>query len=229
MTWPWADTDGLEITPGKRLDLERDLSHGPLAGAVTFLSRRRGAELPAARWDTGPWRNTPAAASYTSTITTPGDRRAVSAAAMISVADSEVVTCADVLIEDTAAWALPAGAGTQLGIDEVQALLLGAWETAAEILPDAVADPARTRWAAPPTTELRLSAEGPHDQPSPGLGTLIDLKALGPAEDGVRPEMAITVTRSPTMQRQHRQALLRRALVSMARSFGYVRAEEELL
>ncbi|MFJ7949217.1 hypothetical protein ACIQ6K_37270 [Streptomyces sp. NPDC096354] len=41
--------------------------------------------------------------------------------------------------------------------------------------------------------------------------------------------MAITITRSPTMHRPERQAVLRRALVHMARHFGYVWAEEELL
>ncbi|MGI5518394.1 hypothetical protein [Streptomyces sp. CA-106131] len=182
VTWPWADTASLQITPGKRQDLEQALPHSALAGAVTtMLSRRRGAELPASHWDRGPGRNTPTAVSYTSTITAPDDRRALSAAVMMSV-DDTVVTCADVLLEDTSAWAalLPAGAGTQLGLDEVQALLLAAWESATETLPDAVVDPARMRWSAPPTTELRLSAEGPHDQPSPGLGTLIDLEALGP-------------------------------------------------
>ncbi|MGW1878735.1 hypothetical protein [Streptomyces sp. NPDC001975] len=199
MTWPWADTAALQITPGKRQDLERVLPHSALAGAVTVLSQRRGAE----RWDRGPWRNTPTAVSYTSTIMAPGDRRALSAAVMMSVQDT-VVTCTDILIEDVSAWSslLPGDAGTQLGLEEVQALLFAAWESAADTLPDAVVDPARMRWCAPPTTELRLSVEGPHDQPSPGLGTLIDLEALGPGEDNVRPEMAVTITRSPTMQRQ---------------------------
>lgn len=230
VTWPWADTAGLQITPGKRQDLERALPHSALAGAVTIMSRRRGAELPAAHWDRGPGRNTPTAVSYSSTITAPGDRRAVSAAVMMSVEDT-VVTCADVLLEDTSAWAalLPPGAGTQLGLDDVQALLLAAWESAAETLPHAIVDPARMRWSAPPTTELRLSAEGSHDRPSPALGTLIDLEALGPGEDNIRPEMAVTVTRSPVMHHQERQTVLRRALVHMARHFGYVWAEEELL
>ncbi|MEU0256235.1 hypothetical protein ABZ299_27935 [Streptomyces sp. NPDC006184] len=116
-----------------------------------------------------------------------------------------------------------------MGLDEVQALLLAAWESAAKTLPDAIVDPARMRWSAPPTTELRLSAEGPHDQPSPGLGTLIDLNALGPGEDNIRPEMAVTITRSPIMHHQERQTVLRRALVHMARHFGYVWAEEDLL
>ncbi|MER5698786.1 RNA-binding domain-containing protein [Streptomyces mirabilis] len=230
VTWPWTETAGLQITPGKRQDLERALPYNALAGAVTILSQRRGADLPAAHWDRGPGRNTPTAVSYTSTITAPSDRRAVSAAVMMSVEDT-VVTCADVLIEDASAWAalLPPGAGTQLGLDEVQALLLAAWESAAETLPDAVVDPVRMRWSAPPTTELRLSAEGPHDQPSPGLGTLIDLEALGPGEDNIRPEMAVTITRSPIMHNEERQAVLRRALVHMARHFGYVWAKEELL
>ncbi|MFB6784756.1 hypothetical protein ACFCX0_47820 [Streptomyces sp. NPDC056352] len=95
--------------------------------------------------------------------------------------------------------------------------------------PDAVADPARMRWTAPPTTELRLTAEGPHDQPSPALGTLIDLNVLGPGDGGARPEMASTITRSPTLQGKERQAVLRRALVHMARHFGCVWAEEDLL
>ncbi|MER6471549.1 RNA-binding domain-containing protein [Streptomyces collinus] len=231
VSWPWADAGGLQITPEGRLELGRALPYSPLAGAVTLLSRRRGAELPAQHWGMGPWRNTPAAASYTSLISVPDGRRALSGSAMISVEDTMVVTCAEILIEDPVAWAaaLPADAETQLDLGEVQALLLAAWETAAETLSDAVTDPARMRWAAPPTTELRLSAEGPHDQPSPGLGALIDLDALGPGESGVRPEMAITITRSPTMQRQEPQALLRRALVHMARHFGHVWADEELL
>lgn len=197
---------------------------------MTILSQRRGAELPAAHWDRGPGRNSPTALSYTSTITAEGGRRAVSAAVMMSVGET-VVTCADVLIEDASAWAamLPGDTGTQLGLADVQALLLAAWESAAETLPEAVVDPARMQWSAPPITELRLSAESPHDQPSPGLGTLIDLEALGPGEDGGRPEMAITITKSPTMHRQERQAVLRRALVHMARHFGHVWAEEELL
>lgn len=230
VTWPWAATAEMQIVPGKRQDLERALPHSALAGAVTLLSQRRGAELPAAHWNTGPGRNTPTALSYTSTITAPDSPRAVSAAVMMSVEDT-VVTCADVLIEDTSAWAalLPPGAGTQLGLDELQALLLAAWESAAETLPGAVADPARMRWSAPPTTELRLSAEGPHDQPSPGLATLIDLEALGPGEGGIRPEMAVTITRSPLMNRQERQAVLRRALVHMVRHFGHVWAKEEAL
>ncbi|MFB8760706.1 RNA-binding domain-containing protein [Streptomyces nigra] len=230
VAWPWADTADLQVTSGKRQDLERALPHSALAGAVTILSRRRGAELPAAQWGRGSWRNTPTAVSYTSTIVAPDGRGALSAAVMMSVEDT-VVTCADVLIEDASAWAalLPGDAGTRLGLDEVQALFLAAWETVAEALPDAIVDPARMRWSAPPTTELRLSAEGPHDQPSPGLGALIDLEALGPGEDQVRPEMAVTITRSPVMHRRERQAVLRRALVHMARHFGYVWAEEELL
>ncbi|MFE0349514.1 hypothetical protein [Streptomyces griseoluteus] len=41
--------------------------------------------------------------------------------------------------------------------------------------------------------------------------------------------MAITITASPTMHRQERRAVLRRALVHMTRHFGHVWAEEELL
>ncbi|MEU1596635.1 hypothetical protein ABZ468_28225 [Streptomyces sp. NPDC005708] len=49
-----------------------------------------------------------------------------------------------------------------------------------------------------------------------------------PESDNIRPEMAITITRSPVIHHQERQAVPRRALVYTARHFGYVWAEEEL-
>ncbi|MFI1653289.1 hypothetical protein ACH4XT_41125 [Streptomyces avidinii] len=55
--------------------------------------------------------------------------------------------------------------------------------------------------------------------------------AGGPAENdsGTRSRMAVTITAAPAMGRAERQSLLREALVHMAREFGYVDAEVDLL
>ncbi|UXX97443.1 hypothetical protein N7U49_47475 [Streptomyces sp. AD2-2] len=145
---------------------------------------------------------------------------------------STVVACADVRIESTSAWAaaLDPGWDTQLGLDEVQAVLLSAWETAAELLPEAVGASAGLSWAAPPTTELRITCEQPADNGVlPGLDTLVDLTVLGTSDRGPRPQLAVTVTAAPAMDHKTRQSLLREALVYMAREFGYIDAEADLL
>lgn len=75
--------------------------------------------------------------------------------------DSHIVTCAEVLLQDAAAWvaALPAGASPQLSLEEVQAILLAAWETATGLLPVVVTrDPDQVPWAGASAVDLRLSA-----------------------------------------------------------------------
>jgi hypothetical protein len=168
-------------------------------------------------------------------VTAPDGRPAVTAAAMIAlpgVMDSAVVSCADVLIEDTAAWAAALGGhqGVPLGFEEVQDVLFHAWETAAEVLPAVFGDPAVRRWAAPPTTELRLSAER-YDviEVPPALSSVVDFGPLGPGGRGSRQEMAVTITADPSMRRAERQDLMRRAVVHMAQAFGYIQAEAGLL
>ncbi|MDF3141814.1 MULTISPECIES: hypothetical protein [unclassified Streptomyces] len=235
VNWPWADAGDLEITPPRRRELRQGLPFSALAGAAALLSRRRGTELLAAQWPPGPHRNARDAASYSSTVTAPDGRPALTAAVMAALPSPlqvHVVTCAEVLLEDAAAWkaALPADATTRLSLEEAQALLLAAWETAADLLPAATTqEPDHMQWAGAPTIELRLSAEGPHGQPRSDLGTLIDLSPLGPTDRGVLPEMAVTITAVPSLEHKDRRALLRRALVYMAHSFGFVEADEEVL
>ncbi|WNI19991.1 RNA-binding domain-containing protein [Actinacidiphila sp. ITFR-21] len=232
---PWADPGTLEISRPRRQQLEQQLPYSALAGAVTTLSRRRGAELPAAEWSRGRFSNTARSVSYTCTVSAPDGAPALRAAATLALpttTDSTVVACADVTIENPAAWAsaLDIDWGTQLSFDEVQAVLLGAWETAAELLPDVVGDPAALRWAAPPTTELRMTCEQPaENNVLPALDELVDLEPLGASTDGGRSKMAVTITTAPTMGRGERQSLMRQALVHMAQQFGYVDAEVELL
>ncbi|MEU6519709.1 RNA-binding domain-containing protein [Streptomyces sp. NPDC046978] len=232
---PWADPDQLEISKPRRTLLEQQLPHSAVAGAVTMLSRRRGAALPAARWERGPFGNSARAVGYSSTIAGPDGSPALQASIMLTLPttiESTVVACADVLIENPEAWAAALGTGhdTQLGLDEVQAMLLATWETAAELLPDIVGDPAGLSWATPPTTELRMTCEQPADNGVlPTLDTLIDLTSLGTNDGGTRSRMAVTITSQPAMGRAERQRLLREALVYMAGECGYVDAEVDLL
>ncbi|WP_328965587.1 RNA-binding domain-containing protein [Streptomyces virginiae] len=232
---PWADTGTLEISKARRTLLEQQLPHSAVAGAVTMLSRRRGTDLPAARWERGPFGNSARSVGYTCTIPGPDGGPAVKASVMLALPttmESTVVACADVLIENPAAWAAALGPGgdTQLGLDEVQAVLLSTWETAAEQLPDLVGDPATLAWAGPPTTELRMTCEQPAENGVlPVLDTLVDLAPLGTNDGDTRSRMAVTITTAPAMDRRERQSLLREALVHMARQFGYVDAETDLL
>ncbi|NBM14675.1 RNA-binding domain-containing protein [Streptomyces sp. GC420] len=232
---PWAEAGRLEISKPRRTLLEQQLPHSAVAGAVTMLSRRRGADLPAARWERGPFGNSARSVGYTCTIAGPPGGPALKASVMLALPttmESTVVACADVLIEDAEAWAAALGPGwdTQLGLDEVQAVLLDAWETAAELLPDVVGDPAGLSWAAPPTTELRMTCEQPADNGAlPVLDTLVDLAPLGSNDGGPRSRMAVTIIAAPAMGQAERKSLLQEALVRMAREFGYVDAEVDLL
>ncbi|QQM47361.1 RNA-binding domain-containing protein [Streptomyces liliifuscus] len=232
---PWADAGPLEVSKPRRTLLEQQLPHSAVAGALTMLSRRRGADLPAARWERGPFGNSARSVGYVCTIAGPDGGPAVKASVMLALPTtmkSTVVACADVLIENPEAWAAVLGAGgdTQLGLDEVQAVLLAAWETAAEVLPDVIGDPAGLSWAAPPTTELRMTCEQPADNGVlPDLDTRVDLTSLGSNDGGPRSRMAVTITAAPAMVRAERQRLLREALAYMVGQFGYVDAEMDLL
>ncbi|WP_405787116.1 putative DNA binding domain-containing protein [Streptomyces sp. NBC_00029] len=232
---PWANPGTLDITRPRRTVLEQQLPYSAVAGAVTLLSRRRGADLPAARWERGPFDNSARSVGYTCTIAGPDGGPGLRASVVLALPtamESTVVACADVLIENPAAWAaaLGPGSGTQLGLDEVQAVLLSAWETAAELLPDLVGDPALLSWAGPPTTELRMTCEQPADNGVlPILDSLVDLSPLGANGGSPRSRMAVTIAAAPAMSRAERQRLLREALAHMAQAFGYVDAEVDLL
>ncbi|MFC4506722.1 MULTISPECIES: alpha/beta fold hydrolase [Streptomyces] len=231
VTLPW-DTAPDSVTTTHRRDLTGQLPFSPLAGAVTTLSLRRAADLPAAHWILGPHRNALDSLSYSADIAAPDGQPALTAAVMASLpgAKQPTVTCAEFLIQNSAAWAalLPTGTSTNLALEEVESLLLAAWETAADLLPAATCDVATMRWASAPTVELRLSTEGPHDQPRAHLGALIDLSELGPTDRSSLPEMAVTITVSPMLERTERQQLLQRALVYMLQGFGFVEADDRL-
>ena len=234
---PWSDPEQLEISKSRRTLLEQRLPHSAVAGAVTMLSKRRGTELPAAHWERGPFGNSARTVGYSCTIAEPGGDPALQALLMLALPttmESTVVACADVLIKSPAAWAAALGPGrnTQLRLSEVQSVLLSTWETAAELLPDVVGEPAELLWAGPPTTELRMTCEQPASNGVlPALDTLVDLTPFGAGDGdgGTRSRMAVTITTAPVMDRVQRGRLLQEALVHMAQAFGYVDAEVELL
>ncbi|MFE2561607.1 hypothetical protein ACFXGT_37485 [Streptomyces sp. NPDC059352] len=234
LTLPWTGTGALEITKPRRQDLEQQLPHSQLAGAMTLLSARRATNLPAARWPRTPHgNNTSRSLSYTCTLSTPDGAPALQANTMLSLpttTESSVIVCAEVLIDDTDAWAalLQPGQNTRLTLQEAQAVLLGAWETAADLLPKTIGAP-DLRWSAPPTIELRLSSERPAPNGVlPPLAQVLDLTSFGDGEDH-RPGMAVMITATPRLDDEERRDLLRQALVHMARAFGYIDADLEAL
>lgn len=230
---PWASTDGLEIITQRRRDLEQKLPYSQLAGAMTMLSKRRVADLPAARWTRTPSRNSSQSLSYQCTLTTTDGAPALHAAAMLSLPgtmETSVTACAEIVIDDRDAWAalLQPDGPTQLTLEEAQAVLLGAWKTAAELLPEAIGAP-QLRWSSAPTVELRLSSERPGPNGVlPPLAQVLDLTSFGDGDDH-RPGMAVTITAAPCLVAEDRRNLLRQALIHMGRAFGYVDADLDAL
>jgi hypothetical protein len=241
-TFPWTNAGDLAIEPRRRLELEQDLPVSHLAGVVTTLSARRGAALPAGTWQRGPNRSATDALSYSSVISAPGGATALSAEVMAALPgqmDSSVVTCADVRLADLQAWAealaasgAPRHHDLRMSMEEVAEVLTVAWQTATERLTSAVAaDPARMRWAYPPTVELRVIAEArydgtPHRQPE--LSDYIDLSPLGRSDRGQIREMAVTITADPQLGHDERRSQARKALTYMARQFGFLDAAEDM-
>ncbi|MGW4234798.1 hypothetical protein ACWEF9_36950 [Streptomyces sp. NPDC004980] len=128
---PWANPSILEIDKSRRTLLEQQLPYSAVADAVARLSRRRGAELPAVRWERGPFSNSGSSVCYSCTITGPDGSPAVKAAAMVALPtamESTVVACAEVRIEEPAAWAAALGPGwdTRLTFYEMLDVLLSA-------------------------------------------------------------------------------------------------------
>jgi hypothetical protein len=107
-TLPWTRNGNHAISAAGRREFSENLSGSDLAGAVTTLSLRRGAKLRAADWSPGPNRNALDAASFSTTIKAPDRRSALSGEVMIALPNSmcsAVVACAELRVDDLAAWA----------------------------------------------------------------------------------------------------------------------------
>ena len=242
-TLPSVGNGEREIPTARRREFAMTLPISELAGAVTILSQRRGADLRAAQWKPGPNRNARDAASFSTTIETSDHRSALSGevmAALPNATSSAVVTCAELRIYDLAAWAdvlglsgeVAASADLRLSLEELTEFLSVAWQTATEVLPAIITpDPRGGRWAGPPTVELRLSAEQKHDVPGPPplLTDLVDFAAFGERVDAQLTSMAVTITAPPQLPRELRRALTRQAFVYMGQAFGFTDASEDQL
>jgi len=232
---PWAWRERGEVTTARSREFAETLSVGELTELFTVLSRRRGADLPAARWTPGPHRNTLDAFSYSTTLTTTDLRPALSGEVLLALPNSHesaIVTCAELRIEDATAWADAVREGNgklQLSWEELFRFFTVAWRTATEVLPSLISpDPRALRWAAPPTVELRLSAEPEHGTsgaPRP-LDNLVDFSPLGDRIGEPLSEMAVTITAPLQMSPEARETQTRQAIIHMIRAFGFLDATE---
>jgi hypothetical protein len=232
-TLPWAEADGLAITPERRGSIELLLPSSGLARLVNELSSRRGSTLRADTWNRGPNRNADDWLSYSSVI----GRRALEAEVMIALPhaiDSSVVTCAEIRVVAPNGWAEALEFGAPLRWDyrlshgEVAEFFVAGWQMATEVLPHAVTDdPSKFRWAYPPVIDLRLIAENSFG--GAGLGDYVNLGPLGPSDRGQLREMAVTVTAPLVLDPGARHDLTRQALAYMATQFGFLDAADWLL
>ncbi|MGW5721440.1 hypothetical protein ACWEVP_35040 [Amycolatopsis sp. NPDC003865] len=162
-----------------------------------------------------------------------GDRPALFGEVMIALPNSissAVVTCAELRVDDVAAWADalrraagPADLDLRLSMEELVEFFSVAWTTATEVLSTLVdPDPYGGLWAAPPTVELRLSTEQQSAAgPLPRLYELVDFTASGDRVDDQLTEMAVTITAPPRLIPGARRDLTRRAMVHMGQAFGF--------
>jgi hypothetical protein len=242
-TLPWDGAIDRRISATRRREIAEALPISHLAGAVTMLSRRRGADLRAGRWSLGPNRNGPDTASYSSAIVAPDSgQQALSCEVMVALPNtvsSAVVTCAELRVDDFAAWAGAlraadklAKSDLRLSLDEVVEFFVVAWTTATEVLPTLLSpEPYGELWIAPPTVELRLTTE---HQPgvagtTPQLPDFVDFTAFGDRIDDHLTEMAVTITAPPQMNPTARRDLTRRAVVRMGEEFGFLDAAVDRL
>lgn len=83
-TFPWAWPEQCVISDEKRRNLAERLPVSDLAGAVTMLSRQRGAELRLGQWSDGPNRNGPHSVSQSASIASADGRTALSCEVMLA-------------------------------------------------------------------------------------------------------------------------------------------------
>lgn len=237
-TLPWARTATFQVAMERQRELADTLPVSNLAGALTILSQRRGADLRAADWRPGPNRNGLNAVSYSTTISAPDGTPALTGEVMIAIPATElaIVTCAELRIEDAANWAKAlhdAGKRAdqpklQVTLEELFEFFIAASQTATEVLPALITpDPRTAPWAWPPQVELRLTAERQLDaqHPSPSLTDLVDFTAFGDRTvDDRLNEMTVTIAAPPQMTIEARRDLVRCGMAHMGQAFGYALA-----
>jgi hypothetical protein len=229
LVWPGT----CEISAARRQDFLDHLPVSALAGSVTALSRRRGAELPAMQWRRGANHQGLTTLSYATAAPSADDRRpGLESEVMLALPNSmssAIVACAELRVNDAGAWAdalKEAGgfenADPRLSLDEVFEFFIVAWQTATEELPELLVPDAFSRpWAGPPTVELRMTTEQQHDatRQAPRLPDLIDFTPFGEPPNDQLFEMAVTVTAPPRLPDKKRQRLTQQAMIHLGESF----------
>ncbi|WP_236793848.1 hypothetical protein [Amycolatopsis sp. GM8] len=239
-TLPWDDLSGVKITPDRLNALLPELPISQLAGFTTNLSRRRGRDLPAGTWGMGPNDNASDGLSYASEITAPDGEIALSAEVMMTLPpaarSSAVITCAEVRVENFDAWARALHADPRPDLrwtaDDLLEFFVAAWETATELLPRLIRNPAAaSRWSGAPLVEFSVCTEQRHDQAGGQLvlRDVLDLEPFGPngKRGGELPGLLVSLPTVPGLAADTRRRRARSALVDMAHSYGFMQVRED--
>jgi hypothetical protein len=242
---PWLTQSELTVEKAGRERLLAALQASELTASLERLSARRGATLPAPRWerarDTHSWHTNTSAHHAAVIPASAGSAPGVTARLRLqcpSGMQQTVTACAEVLF-DFGAWhdalqaagAAPA-ADMRLTVEDLLDLLPSCWQAATQIAPlGAVADPASVPLTGPPVVEFYL--QSPYMQGGVNsnldLPSFIDLSAFGEQMREQLPEMSISLTAPVDLDRLRRRDIVRRLLVEMAHGFGFIDADEESL
>lgn len=228
-TFPWRNSAELAVTPERRRTLTGALPGSPLTAAFAALLAHRGSSLRAEEWRLGGNQNARDRASYVCSVNGPDGQPVLTAEVMLILRGGTLITCAEVRIDDEAAWRATLNETTdtrhnaQLSMEEVHAMLDSAWVVAGRLLPRAVTDDLEALlWVAPPKVELRLSTEAPAQQL---LRDVIDLDGLGVTDHEYLQQMSVTITTIPGMNEVDRNGALTTALDWMYQSYGFVKED----
>jgi len=237
-TLPWTDLHDLKIIPD-RLDVVRPmLPDSRLAEFVTTLSLRRLGDFPWSPWTMGPHDNTSDRFSYSGEITSPTGQRVISTEVMMtlpSATGSELVTCAELRIDNFEDWSTALGNGSAVDLrwsmEELLEFFVAAWDTSTELVPRLVLEDltARRRWTAVPQVDLWIGVDTDHAQAGaqPLLGDVLKLDSLGESgRRGQLSQMSVSLSAVPGLDTASKRHRARSALVTMAHSFGFMDARE---
>lgn len=234
------------ITPASRARLSSSLSGSALPQEIARLAARHGLPGSDPVWAmaTGPdYRNDDSFAAYRTRIS--GDEGAPAIEAVLRIHPDHghtMISTVDLLVDYPT---VPAAADVpmcathdpeaRINARELIEYFTAALDAAVNVLSRAIdVDPRSTRYAGAPRIELHLQDQralpdaignaGP-----PNLSELLDLSAFGePTRDHLA-RMCIGITTALDIAPDEAQALIRTALVRMARAFGYPNADDDAL
>lgn len=244
---PWLTDSPLKIGIPGRQRLIETLEGSELSAWVEGLSQRRGAKLPASKWDwatgQGSWQSD-RSAHCLMTMPGPGGEAAVTAEVMTQLPDGLYLTvlgAAELRINFqpwaaalTAAGAAPCGReALRVTVPELASFYTVAWAAASLLAPlTAVESPLAMPPAGPPRVEFQFKVSPYHDSTprSIELDDVIDLLAVEPpTSDSYRHEGGFGITTPLNLPSEQRQALIEEQLAGLAQAWGFIYATPRML